>query len=69
MHGPGTASRVPAASYGQLELRRQATAAVAEMFESTETERTIADVIRPFIRSADRELHAEELRKAGLPEA
>jgi adenylate cyclase len=63
-----TASRVLAASYGQLDLPRQAAAAVAEMLEPSETERTIADVIRPFMRTADRDLYAEGLRKAGLPE-
>ncbi len=63
-----TAIRVLAASYAQLGLPRQAEAAVAEMLTSADTERTVADVVRPFMRAADRELYADGLRKAGLPE-
>ncbi|HEY1935249.1 MAG TPA: winged helix-turn-helix domain-containing protein [Acetobacteraceae bacterium] len=63
-----TASRVLAASYGQLDLHRQAAVAVVEMLEVGGTERTIADVIRPFTRLADREHYSEGLRKAGLRE-
>lgn len=63
-----TASRVLAASYGQLDLHRQAAVAVVEMLTAGGTERTIADVIRPFTRPADREHYSEGLRKAGLPE-
>ncbi len=63
-----TATRVLAASYGQLEMHRQAAAVVAEMLESADGERTIADVVRPFMRAADRDLYADGLRKAGLPE-
>jgi hypothetical protein len=65
----GTASRVLAASYGQLALRPQAHAALVDMLENNEIERTIADVIRPFMRPADRAHDADGLRKAGLPEA
>ena len=59
--------RVLAASYAQLGLSRQAEAAVAEMRASADTERPIADVVRPFMRAADRDLYADGLRKAGLP--
>ena len=64
-----TAMRVLAASYAQLGMEAQARAAVAEILESGGTERTIADVVRPFRRVADREHYAEGLHKAGLPEA
>lgn len=63
-----TASRILAASYAQLGLTEPAGAAVAEMLEGG-GELTIADVIRPFRRDADREHYAEGLRKAGLPAA
>lgn len=46
----------------------EAKSAISELLAGNGTERTIADVVRPFRRAADREHHAEGLRKAGLPE-
>lgn len=64
-----TASRVMAASCARLGRLEEARAAIADMLEGNGTERTIADVIRPFRLSRDREHYTEGLRIAGLPDA
>jgi adenylate cyclase len=63
-----TACRVLAASYAQLELMEPARAAMRDLLASDHAEKTIADVIGPFKRSADRDHYGEGLRKAGMPE-
>ena len=63
-----TAIRVLAASYAQLGKLPLARAAVAELLASERSEKTIAEVIAPFKRPADRIRYSEGLRKAGLPE-
>ena len=63
-----TASRVLAASYAQLGREAEAEAAIREMLQNDGSERTIADVVRPFRRKEDRDHYTEGLRKAGLPE-
>jgi adenylate cyclase len=63
-----TACRVLAASYAQLGAIEPAGAAMRELLASDHSEKTIADVIRPFKRSADRDNYSDGLRKAGMPE-
>ena len=48
--------------------RQPPEAAVAELLASERSEKTIAEVIAPFKRPADRIRYSEGLRKAGLPE-
>jgi TolB-like protein/Flp pilus assembly protein TadD len=69
LRGFPTASRVMAASYGQLGRLEEARVAITDMLKANGTERTIADVIRPFRLPKDREHYTEGLRKAGLPYA
>jgi adenylate cyclase len=61
-----TASRVMAASYGQLGLVREAAAALCSLRELG-TELTIEAAVRPFLEMADRAHYAEGLRRAGMP--
>jgi adenylate cyclase len=63
-----TACRVLAASYAQLGMIEPAKAAVHALLASEHADKTIAEVIHPFVRKADRDSYAEGLRKAGMPE-
>lgn len=62
------ASRVLAASYAQLGLIEDAGHAICELLASEQGEKSIADVVRPYVRAEDRERWAQGLRAAGLPE-
>ncbi|MGO9331802.1 MAG: winged helix-turn-helix domain-containing tetratricopeptide repeat protein [Steroidobacteraceae bacterium] len=63
-----TACRVLAASYAQLGMIEPAKASVHALLASDHADKTIAEVIHPFERRADRDRYAEGLRKAGMPE-
>jgi adenylate cyclase len=63
-----TACRVVAASCAKLEMIEPARAAMRELLASDHSDKSIAQVIRPFKRVADRENYTEGLRKAGMPE-
>ena len=62
------APRVLAASYAQLGLIDHARKAVGELVASDQGDKSIAAVIRPFVRVEDREHWTQGLRAAGLPE-
>jgi len=64
-----TAMRVLAASYAQLGVMDEARNAVRELLVYGQADKTIAAVIKPFMRAADRERWTEGLRAAGLPDA
>jgi adenylate cyclase len=63
-----TAMRVLAASYARLGMIEDARSAVRELLASERADKTIAAVIRPYVRDADRESWAQGLRAAGMPE-
>jgi adenylate cyclase len=64
-----TAMRVLAASYAQLDMTEKACDAVRELLGAPHGDKTIAAVVAPFRRSADREIYAKGLGRAGMPEA
>ncbi|WP_445217607.1 adenylate/guanylate cyclase domain-containing protein [Bradyrhizobium sp. Pa8] len=63
-----TACRVLAASYAQLDMIEPAKTALGDLLASEHSEKTIAEVIRPFKREDDRNNYSEGLRKAGMPQ-
>ncbi|MEH2541671.1 MULTISPECIES: adenylate/guanylate cyclase domain-containing protein [unclassified Bradyrhizobium] len=63
-----TACRVLAASYAQLDMIEPARTTMRELLASEHSEKSIAEVIRPFKRADDRNNYIEGLRKAGMPQ-
>jgi adenylate cyclase len=63
-----TGCRVLAASLAQLGEIDAANSATRELVEHAHGDKAISEVIRPFRREVDRDLYAEGLRKAGMPE-
>jgi len=63
-----TALRVLAASYAQLDTIDKAREVMRELMATEYADKTIAAVIKPFQRVADRESYSEGLSKAGMPE-
>jgi adenylate cyclase len=62
-----TSCRVLAAGLAQLGDETAARVVMAELLASPSGEKSIAQVIRPFQREADRDHYAVGLRKAGMP--
>jgi hypothetical protein len=60
--------RVLAASYAQLGMIEKTRDASRELLTAEQGDKTIAAVVAPFRRAADREIYAEGLGKAGMPE-
>jgi adenylate cyclase len=63
-----TACRVLAASYAQLGMIEPAKETIRELLASDRADKTIAEVIRPFKRAADRDNYSDGLRRARMPE-
>jgi adenylate cyclase len=64
-----TAMRVIAASYAQLGMTEEARQTGRELLASDHADKTIAAVIRHYLREADRLSWTQGLRAAGLPDA
>jgi adenylate cyclase len=63
-----TATRVLAASYAQLGLIDDARNAVRELLATEQGDKSIAAVVKLFMRADDREHWTQGLRAAGMPE-
>ncbi|KYG99585.1 adenylate/guanylate cyclase domain-containing protein [Bradyrhizobium sp. DOA1] len=63
-----TACRVLAASYAHLDMIDSARRTLSDLLASEHSEKTIAEVIRPFKREDDRNNYREGLLKAGMPQ-
>ncbi|MGH6681485.1 MAG: hypothetical protein ACREDL_21715, partial [Bradyrhizobium sp.] len=64
-----TALRVLAASHARVGNIEEARKVMRELLAGEHGDKTIAAVIKPFIRSSDRDRYAEALRIAGMPES